>query len=523
MNFTWLGNRKTITAIFALAMAILVLIVTLTYHRTILLVQTEVSREQSHRLLETTQQLLSELEDAETGQRGYLITGEESYLAPYQSAVDEVGNTVKQLHDLARQDPDQERELAALEPLKEAKLGELSQTIDLRRKAGFDAAKQIVQTNAGEQIMEKMRKIIARMDGRAEKSINVDQQLTETAARRSIHVVLLGGAVTLVLLLSTFFLLHKEIAVRTRAEEKVSRLNEGLKQGTAELEAKNMELAGFNKKLETEIDARKEAEEGVQRLNVDLERRTEELEASNKELEAFTYSVAHDLRAPLRHIDGFSKLLLEEGSAELSDENRHYLSRICDGTNRMGLLVDDLLNLARLGRRELSLQVTGLSSIVEDVLKEVKAENTKRDIQWNIQPLPFVECDPALVRQVFSNLLSNAAKYTRPRTPARIEVDQMDDGGQPVILVRDNGVGFSMKYADKLFGVFQRLHRPEDFEGTGVGLATVHRIVRKHGGRVWAQAELDKGATFYFTLGTQSAKGNKQNAESSKDSRQEAA
>ncbi|HEV2350213.1 MAG TPA: CHASE3 domain-containing protein [Terriglobia bacterium] len=513
MNITWLGNRRTITATFALAIAILLLIVTMTYHSTLRLIQTDVSRQHNHRVLEKTGQLLSELEDAETGQRGYLITGEESYLAPYQRAVGEVRETIKELHGLVREDPNQQRDLAAIEALKEAKLTELLQTIDLRRKAGFDAAKQIVQTNVGKQAMDDMRKIIAGMDERAEKSLSVDQQIEETAARRSIQVVLLGGAVTVVLLFSTFLLLRREIAVRTSAEEKVSRLNEGLKQGSAELEAKNKEMGAFNKKLETEIGARKQAEEGVQRLNVDLEHRTEELEASNKELEAFTYSVAHDLRAPLRHIDGFSKLLLEEGGAELSEENKRYLSRICDGTNRMGQLVDDLLNLARLGRRELSLQVTGLNSVLEEVLKDVKAENANRDIRWNIQPLPFVECDPALVRQVFSNLLSNAAKYTRPRQPAAIEVSQMNEDGQPVILVRDNGVGFSMKYADKLFGVFQRLHRPEDFEGTGVGLATVHRIVRKHGGRVWAEAELDKGATFYFTLGSQKSESRNQNAE----------
>ena len=516
MNLTWLGNRKMITTAFALAMAILVLIVALTYYSTTQLIQAEVSRQHNHRVLEGTQLLLSELEDAETGQRGYLITGEDSYLEPYQGAMEEVRNTMKELHDLLRQDPDQARDLTTIERLKEAKLAELRQTIGLRRNAGFDAAKQIVETNVGKQTMDDIRKYIAGMDERAEKSLIIDQQLTETAARRSIRVVLLGGVLTVVLLLSTFILLRNEIAVRTNAEEKVSRLNEGLKQGTAELEAKNKELGAFNNMLAAEIAGRKVAEEGIQRLNADLERRTEELEASNKELEAFTYSVAHDLRAPLRHIDGFSKLLLEEGGAELGDENKRYLSRICDGTNRMGQLVDDLLNLARLGRRELSLQVTGLNSIVQDVLKDVKAENANREIQWNIQPLPFVECDPALVRQVFSNLLSNAAKYSRPRKPATIEVSQINHDGQPVILVRDNGVGFSMKYADKLFGVFQRLHRPEDFEGTGVGLATVHRIVRKHGGRVWAEAELDKGATFFFTLGTQKTESTKQIAESGK-------
>jgi light-regulated signal transduction histidine kinase (bacteriophytochrome) len=167
----------------------------------------------------------------------------------------------------------------------------------------------------------------------------------------------------------------------------------------------------------------------------------------------------------------------------------------------MGLLVDDLLNLARMGRRELSLQVSGLKSLVDELIKELQPECEGRQIEWQIGVLPFVECDPGLMKQVFQNLLSNALKFTRPRSQAVIEVGQKDRNGTPVLFVRDNGVGFSMKYADKLFGVFQRLHRAEDFEGTGVGLATVQRIIQKHGGRIWVEAELEKGATFYFTLG----------------------
>jgi len=206
------------------------------------------------------------------------------------------------------------------------------------------------------------------------------------------------------------------------------------------------------------------------------------------------------LRAPLRHISGFSKILTEEYGPSLAPDAQHHLQRIQEGTRRMGLLVDDLLNLGRIGRHDVRLQVTGLNSVVNDVVAELKAECKDRQIEWKIGTLPFVECDPGLIKQVFLNLLSNALKFTRPRTPAVIEVGQKDHEGAPAVFVRDNGVGFNIKYADKLFGVFQRLHRPEDFEGTGVGLATVQRIVLKHGGRIWAEAELDKGATFYFHL-----------------------
>jgi light-regulated signal transduction histidine kinase (bacteriophytochrome) len=217
-------------------------------------------------------------------------------------------------------------------------------------------------------------------------------------------------------------------------------------------------------------------------------------------LEAFTYSVSHDLRAPLRHINGFSKILLEDFGPQMNPAAKEYLQRIHETAQYMGRLVDDLLHLARVGRQELILQITELDALVEEAIVHLRTEAQDRQIDWQVGPLPFVECDPGLIKQVFVNLLSNALKFTRPRERAVIEVGQMTMDGQPVIFVRDNGIGFDMRYADKMFGVFQRLHRQEDFEGTGVGLAIVERIIHKHAGRVWAEAEVEKGATFYFTL-----------------------
>jgi PAS domain S-box-containing protein len=262
-----------------------------------------------------------------------------------------------------------------------------------------------------------------------------------------------------------------------------------------------------------DISQRRADEREIRKLNDDLEervvRRTEQLAAANQELEAFTYSVSHDLRAPLRHISGFSRMMTEEYGPGLAPEAQHLLERIQEGTRRMGALVDDLLNLARLGRRDLSLQPSELKLIVDEVLAELAPDCEGRQIEWKIGDLPVVKCDSGLMKQVFQNLLLNAVKFTRSRSEACIEVGQevtqepgqKNEPGGSVVFVRDNGVGFNMKYSGKLFGVFQRLHRQEDFEGTGVGLATVQRIVQKHGGRIWAEAELDKGATFYFTLG----------------------
>ena len=255
-------------------------------------------------------------------------------------------------------------------------------------------------------------------------------------------------------------------------------------------------------------------------MNAELEcrvqQRTAELEAANKELESFSYSVSHDLRTPLRALDGFSKMLLEEYGEQLGGDGKRYLNVIRQNATHMAALIDDLLAFSRLGRAELTKKRVNVCEIVRQAIEDLEPEQNSRRIEFVVRDLPWCDADPRLLRQVFVNLLGNAIKYTRPREAARIEVgtrtvadlnregepapDDLRDGGRAVYYVRDNGVGFDMRYADKLFGVFQRLHRKEEFEGTGVGLATVQRIVHKHGGRVWAKGEPGAGAVFYLTL-----------------------
>lgn len=224
-----------------------------------------------------------------------------------------------------------------------------------------------------------------------------------------------------------------------------------------------------------------------------------EIKAANKELEAFAYSVSHDLRAPLRSMNGFSQILLDEFSAALPAEARHHVDMIIDSAREMGQMVDDLLRFSRLGKQELNRQEVETQALVAQVANNLRAHEPQRDLEFHLGKLPPCHADAGLLKQVFVNLMGNAAKYTRQKHPAKIEVGWTEEHGG-AFFVKDNGVGFDMSHAHNLFGVFQRLHRAEDFEGTGVGLAIVQRIVVRHGGRIWAQAEVDKGATFFFTL-----------------------
>jgi light-regulated signal transduction histidine kinase (bacteriophytochrome) len=257
--------------------------------------------------------------------------------------------------------------------------------------------------------------------------------------------------------------------------------------------------------LTQRIAQRRREQEELRRLNEGLEQRvlarTAELDATNKELEAFTYSVAHDLRAPLRHMNGFIQLLKKHASSSLDEKSQRYLDIISDSSKKMGVLIDDLLDFSRVGRTELQKKVVSLQQLVEEALQELREETKGRDIVWKMGKLPELDVDRSMMRLVVVNLLANAVKFTAKRERAEIEVgSSSNEANEIVVFVRDNGVGFDMKYANKLFGVFQRLHRAEDYEGTGIGLASVQRIIRRHGGRTWAEGQVDRGATFYFSL-----------------------
>jgi K+-sensing histidine kinase KdpD len=238
----------------------------------------------------------------------------------------------------------------------------------------------------------------------------------------------------------------------------------------------------------------------IRTLNHDLEARSRELEASNKELEAFAYSISHDLRAPLRHMSGYAELLQKHESSRVDETSREYMLSILESAKRMGTLIDDLLAFSRIGRVETRKTAINLDQLLQEALSEVRQDTGGRNIIWRIGTLPVVYGDRSMLRLALVNLLSNAVKFTRTRAQAEIEIGSTEGKGHEVVVfIRDNGVGFNMKYVHKLFGVFQRLHRQEAFEGTGIGLATVQRIINRHGGRVWAEGLKDQGAVFYFS------------------------
>ena len=583
----WSLNWR-VTAGFAAALVVLGVAEVISYQSTNHLVRTSHQVAHTRQVLESLDEILVTMDAVEIGQRGYLLTGKEVYLQPYEDAKDRLPKVLTTLDELTPYDSDRQRNLEKLTSLIIQKQQELAAGIAMKRANKTDEASWLIMSGLGKKEMDDIRALIARMRKSEEARMATRIALWEAGARRTAHVVILGVAVASIFLLTAILALNSETSERSRAENALRKSQArtkmladsipdyailmldiegrvlswspgarkilGYKQeevlgqsysrffppGDASAGVPNQELekVTVNGRVETEgwrvrkdgsrfwsnsvmvairddegqlqgfskvmrdVTEQKAAQEKIEKLNQDLEQRASDLEAANKELEAFTYSVSHDLRAPLRHIDGFSQLLVDEHGPQLPAEVRRYLDRIQNGARQMGQLVDELLNLSRIGRREIGLQVTGLDSVVGQVVSELKMEIDGRKVDWKIASLPYVECDPTLMRQVFANLLSNAVKYTRPRDPAIIEVGTVQENGAPAIFVRDNGVGFSMKYADKLFGVFQRLHRAEDFEGTGIGLATVQRIIHKHGGRIWAEGELDKGATFYFTLGS---------------------
>jgi signal transduction histidine kinase len=451
--------QRMVTGGFVVAMLLTVFMGFLSWHSAQLTADEADWVGHTYAVMDTLELTSRHVIEAETSAQAFAVTGRETSLAYYQGVRNAIAQDEDTLHRLTADNPGQQQRLREFRMQVDDTL-QFAESVVAKRHhiQGIASASEVV---VAERLMDTVR-----------------------ASAQELHAAEMQ--------------LLTERVQRTRAAWRLTEwlLVVGVLVGVGLLALARLAVTGA-------IGASAQAGTQIVTLNAGLQQRTAQLERANKELEAFSYSVSHDLRAPLRHISGFSKILTEEFGPTLDPSAQRYLERIQAGAKKMGLLVDELLNLARVGRHALSLQPTRFNPIVDEVIAILRPDSEGRQVEWVIADLPEVECDAILVKQIFQNLLANALKFTRPCTHAVIEVSYKEkpDGGGPVFMVRDNGVGFSMKYVDNLFGVFQRLHSADEFEGTGIGLATVQRIVHRHGGRVWAEGEIDKGAAFYFTLG----------------------
>lgn len=415
----------------------------------------------------------------------------------------ENGIHVSVASDLQRfkEDLDSLRTLTADNPAQQKLLMEIESILKEPMSAAESFAKNAPPGWSENEIgVQRTITVLDRMEKNERDLLEVRSAAVQADAGRARMVA--AGLTFLILGFAGYFV-QREIMARGRIETGLRKAQELL---GVELEGQRAELGHTMEDLHAQIEARRRMEREVRRLNEELEerveQRTRELQEANHELEAFSYSVSHDLRAPLRHMDGFSRILQQEYATQLPEEARHYLDRVRSATTHMSNLVEDLLQLSRLGRQSPQLSRVALRNLVEEAQAETLSVAGDRTIEWRIGALPESEVDAHLFLQVWVNLLSNAIKFSRNQPKAVIEIGSLEKDGETVVFVRDNGAGFDPRYADKLFGVFQRLHRQDEFEGTGIGLATVQRIIKKHGGRVWAESQPGQGATFYFTVPT---------------------
>ena len=450
--FTHWSIERRVLAGFGLVFSGIVVISAISYRNTAVLIENSRLDTKSHELVQLLGSVGEALGAAESGHRRYLVTGDESYLRSYRTVVEQMPEYLRYLRGLTNEEAEQQARVATLEQLIARQLGAEAGAITQREKHGYQAVRHLALSGAAKNELEGIQRLMTELDSTEQRVLVLRVAQSAGSTRNTIALLGLGALMQLVLLASVYFLIHHDITERRR-------------------------------------------------VATELQTRGEMLQAANKELEAFSYSVSHDLRAPLRHIDGYAALLSKSAGEALSDKARRYLQTISDSAKQMGQLIDDLLVFSRMGRQDMLRTTVNLDQLVKTVLHDLRLDLQGRTISWTMQPLPNVLGDPAMLRQVFVNLISNALKFTATRPEAEITIGATkQSSSEAEIFVRDNGVGFDMQYVHKLFGVFQRLHRNDEFEGTGIGLANVRRIIHRHGGRTWAEGALEQGATFYFSL-----------------------
>ena len=452
---TWISHwsiEQRVLAGFGLVFLGILVISVMSYRNTAVVVKNSRLDTASHELIQLLGSIEEALVAAESGHRRYLVTGDDSYLKAYRGIVEQMPEFSRYLHALAGPSPEQRERVTQLEQLIKQQLDIETNAIRERDTRGAEAVRQLALPGVAKRELDNIHRLIADFETTEQQATGARVLQSAGTTRSTIALLALGGVLQLVLLGSVYYLIHHDITNRRR-------------------------------------------------VAAELRRQGELLQAANKELEAFSYSVSHDLRAPLRHIDGYAALLSKAAGQALDEKAQRYLQTISDSAKQMGQLIDDLLVFSRMGRQEMLRTTVNLNQLIKAVIQDLRLDLQGRTISWKIGTLPDVPGDPAMLRQVFMNLLTNALKFTATRQNGQIEIGaKRDVPGEVTVFVRDNGVGFDMQYVHKLFGVFQRLHRNDEFEGTGIGLANVRRIVHRHGGRTWAEGALDQGATFYVAL-----------------------
>src|SRR5258708_1300143 len=422
----------------------------------------------THSVLEKLDSLQIHLIDAETGQRGYIITGEETYLAPYQDGIGGISREIRELRELTADNPVQQGSLDRMEPLIAAKLGELQNRIEIRKKEELAAGVAAVAEGSGKRLMDQIRVLAAAMKQEEDRLLVLRSNELEASGRRTRMIIVIGEALGFLFLAAAGFLIHQEMRRRASAEQEVRTLNRDLERRVAERTA-------------------------------ELAERAKELERSNMELQQFAYVASHDLQEPLRTIASFTQLLAKRYSDKLDDKAREFINFAVDGSKRMQTLINDLLVYSRVGTQGNPCAATRCDAMLDRILKNLKISIESSGAVITRGPLPVVIGDEGQLAQLFQNLLTNAMKFRGAGVP-RIHISASAEGARWKFMVRDNGIGISPEHQDRIFVIFQRLHTKTQYPGTGIGLAISKKVVERHGGRIWIEPTPGGGSTFCFTV-----------------------
>ena len=483
------SRRNTLTGLLLVAILVVIVNTWVAFRSVSVLLDNEQWVQHTLQVINQVELIMSAAKDAETGSRGFLITGEDSYLAPYKEALNEIPKDLNTFQTLTSDNPSQQARIVEMRAVLEQRLGLLAVGIERRREGNSeDELRLMVLTGTGKAEMDHVRRIADEMEAEEQGLLTLREAAARHSSLQARATIGLASGLDLLLLVMIFRHLGRERSLRLETE----RVAGELAASREVVEAKSTELVVLNRELEERV-----------RL------RTAELETTNRELEAFSYSVSHDLRAPLRTIDGFSLALEEDYTDAVDATGKDYIRRVRAGVQRMGQLIDALLQLSRITRADLVREEFDMAELARSVVADLQIGTSKAgsgemgvlatSVNFVITDGPIANGDPKLIRVALENLLGNAVKFSSKVAEPVVQFGW--DDAASAWFVRDNGAGFDMFYADRLFTAFNRLHGDKDFKGSGIGLATVARVVGRHHGKIWADSVVGSGATFWFTLG----------------------